>query len=439
MFMVRIGTKQVAWSQVELQHGQTYDIVAQLSKSKASKEPANEGLVEDAAFDTLSLWIDPRPEDFAQPDAVIQDAPGIKLVRWIGFSTAQMTAFADEVQVDSLLLAESWEAILAESSRNFVPRSTANEVVWDQPVDFADDIYPLLKSRCFDCHAGDQPYSGVRLDIRRELLGYSSGEVLAEPGRGHNSKLIEAVSAEDADERMPPDGDEPLTAEQIAMLRAWIDRGMNWDEQLLPTPKLQSDHWAFQLVSPPAIPRVNDTAWLRTPVDAFIARAQAAAGVVHSEEASRQILVRRLYLDLIGLPPTPEQVDAFVNDSSPGAYERLVEELLESPHYGERWGRYWLDLARWAESQGFQHDIVRPFAWRYRDYVIDSFNKDKPYDTFIKEQLAGDELEPYSDEQLIATAFWALRASAAIKRMSPSREMTCWLISPTQQARPCWA
>ncbi|MCA9125422.1 MAG: DUF1549 domain-containing protein, partial [Planctomycetales bacterium] len=168
-------------------------------------------------------------------------------------------------------------------------------------------------------------------------------------------------------------------------------------------PKVESDHWAFQPIARVEVPKVQDSAWVRTPVDAFIAQTHFEARLQRADEATPHTLVRRLYLDLIGLPPTPEEVQAFVGDASPDAYKQLVERLLESPHYGERWGRYWLDLARWAESQGYQHDFVRPYAWRYRDYVISSFNKDKPYKQFLKEQLAGDELQPYSDENLIAT------------------------------------
>jgi len=280
-----------------------------------------------------------------------------------------------------------------------------NGVVWDQEVDFKRDIYPILESRCFDCHAGESPDSGYRLDVHRELLGHSTGEVLAEPGRSHNSRLIEILTTESAEDRMPPDGEEPLTDEQIAMLMAWIDQGMSWDHQLLPPQEYKSDHWAFQPIIRPELPGTSNSDWIRTPVDTFIARGHIDAGVSPAPEAPRATLIRRLYLDLIGLPPTPEEVEPFLNDDSDTAYESLVDHLLSSPHYGERWGRYWLDLARWAESQGYQHDFVRPYAWRYRDYVVDSFNKDKPYDRFLKEQLAGDELQPYSDENLIATGF----------------------------------
>ena len=398
VFMARIGTQSTAYTEVELESGQAYQVVARLAKSDASPE---------GVFDELDLWVNPTSDERETPQAKVRSPKGHNSVRWVGFTTANKTETTDRIGVANLLISSDWHVAINPElpSANDESARGYNGVVWDQPVDFAKDVYPVLKSRCFDCHEGEQPYAGLRLDVHRELLGYSSGNVLAEPGRSHDSRLMAAITAEAEEDRMPPDGDEPLTDEQIAMLQAWIDQGMHWDEELLPTPRRESDHWAFQPIVTPEIPACEDAAWIRTPVDAFIAQAQRSAGVRHAGEASKRTLVRRLYLDLLGLPPTPEEVEAFLQDSSPDAYERLVEKLLDSPHYGERWARYWLDLARWAESQGYQHDIVRPNAWRYRDYVIESFNKDKPYDRFLKEQLAGDELEPYSDENLIATGF----------------------------------
>jgi Protein of unknown function (DUF1549)/Protein of unknown function (DUF1553)/Planctomycete cytochrome C len=277
-----------------------------------------------------------------------------------------------------------------------------------QVIDFRRDVYPLLKSRCFECHAGANPDSGYRLDIHDEFLGHSTGEALVRPAHSDGSRLIEVLESKDENERMPPaDTGEPLAKKQVALLRAWIDEGVKWDDKLLPTPKPESDHWAFQPIKRPAVPDSSRRNWIRTPVDAFIAVRQEATGVRPSEAASRRVLIRRLSLDLIGLPPTPEEIDEFLADQSPTAYEDLVERLLASQHYGERWGRYWLDLTRWAESHGYQHDLPRPYAWRYRDYVIDSFNADKPYDRFLLEQIAGDELQPYHDENLIATGFLA--------------------------------
>jgi hypothetical protein len=207
---------------------------------------------------------------------------------------------------------------------------------------------------------------------------------------------------------MPPeDAADPISNEQIGILRAWIDQGLKWDDQLLPPLSVEVNHWAFKPVNQPAVPSVHNKSWIRTPVDTFIAAAHQAKSLKPNPEASRRELIRRLSLDLIGLPPTAEEVDQFVASASPTAYEELVDRLLASPHYGERWGRHWLDLARWADTEGYEMNHTRPFAWRYRDYVVKAFNDDKPYDHFLRQQIAGDEMLPYSDENLIATGFLA--------------------------------
>jgi hypothetical protein len=171
------------------------------------------------------------------------------------------------------------------------------------------------------------------------------------------------------------------------------------------TPQPKQQHWAFQPVQRLPVPRVNNTAWVRNPIDAFIAARHEASGLTPAPEADKRKLIRRVSLDLTGLPPTLQEVEAFVNDTAPDAYDKLVERLLASPQYGERWGRFWLDLARWAESEGYESNHLRPYAWRYRDYVVKSFNADTPYWLFLRQQLAGDEMLPYADENLIATGF----------------------------------
>ncbi len=405
VFIVRIGPSHTAWSTVELKKGQTYAVVGRLSKSHNSER---------ADFDHFDLWVDPKLDDLKKPDASIRHPQSVNAVRWIGFSTGRKTELTDRMYIDDLLLSRSWNGVLNPQNTALLSSAEkkkiqqAKEYAWNSPVDFKKDIYPLLKKRCFECHKGANSESGFRLDVHGEILGYSTGDPLAIPGKGLDSRIFERVVSDSLDERMPPeDAGDALTRKEIAMLRAWIDQGIQWDEKLLPAPNANSDHWAFQKVERPKIPAVDYKDWIRTPIDSFIAKKHQEKGLKPAPEASPEILVRRLFLDLTGLPPTPVDVAAFIKDRSPNAYDKLVEQLLASPHYGERWGRYWLDLARWAESHGYQHDIPRPTAWRYRDYVIDSFNQDKPFDRFLSEQLAGDELQPYSDENLIATGFLA--------------------------------
>jgi len=273
-------------------------------------------------------------------------------------------------------------------------------------VDFKRDVYPLLKDRCFSCHQGSDASSGHRLDLRSEITGESNGKPLVKIGKSDESKLIDFVSGKTPGKIMPPRG-KPLTKDEIARLRAWIDEGLAWDETLLPPLSKEQEHWAFQPIRRVDVPTVKDKTKVLTPVDSFIFAAQEAKGIVPASPAERLTLLRRVYLDLTGLPPSAEEIDAFVKATDPKAFEKIVNKLLASRAYGERWGRHWLDLARYADSEGYESDHVRPSAWRYRDYVVESFAKDKPYDRFLREQLAGDELLPYSDENLIATGFLA--------------------------------
>jgi hypothetical protein len=272
----------------------------------------------------------------------------------------------------------------------------------ERPVDFRRDVHPLLQARCFKCHSGPSPKSGVRLDRRPEILGESTGRPLVVPGAAAKSRLLQLVSGTLEREVMPPQG-ERLGAAEIAVLRAWIDQGLAWDEDLLPS-RITSDHWAFKPVRRPAVPART---WGRNEIDAFVGGEHAKRGLTASPEAPRAVLHRRLSLDLLGLPPSPEEVRAFEADPDPDAYGKLVERLLASVRYGERWGRHWLDVARYADSEGYESNHPRPHQWRYRDYVVDSFNRDKPFDRFLREQLAGDEIEPYADEHLVATGFLA--------------------------------
>ena len=207
---------------------------------------------------------------------------------------------------------------------------------------------------------------------------------------------------------MPLTGD-PLSADQVDQLRAWIDQGAPWPSDGVDTsselPPGKSSHWSFQAIGNPSEPTTSDPDWVRNPIDSFVLNALESKGLQPSPQASRATLIRRLHLDLLGLPPSPAAVDAFVSDPLPDAYQSLVRRLLSSPHFAERWARHWLDLARYADSDGFEKDGVRPHAWRYREWVIQAGNQDLPYDRFVIEQMAGDLLPEAGIEQQVATGF----------------------------------
>lgn len=273
----------------------------------------------------------------------------------------------------------------------------------ERKVDFGKDVQPLLKDRCWSCHAGEKQESGLRLD-RRDLMmnGGDLGRIL-EPGQSDSSRLIHYVHGTDPDHVMPPEGDR-LTKEQIGILRAWIDQGCEWPESAnISTAK--NSHWAYQPIKSQSLPAVKDQSWPRNEIDHFVLAELERRGIVPSPEANRFMLLRRLSLDLTGLLPTIEEVDSFVNDTTPDAYDKLVDRLLVSPHFGERWGRHWLDMARYADSDGYEKDNPRPDAYRWRDWVIDAINADMPFDQFTIEQLAGDLLPDATSMQRLATAF----------------------------------
>jgi len=261
----------------------------------------------------------------------------------------------------------------------------------DRTIDFVRDVKPILEQACHSCHGPEKQKSGYRLDLRHPAL--TGGEGSAPnivPGKSAESPLIHFVSNLVEDMLMPSKGDR-LTTDQIGLLRAWIDQGAVWpdDGQTDLLAESWKTHWSFQPMERPVVP-ASAPGRNRSPVDAFVEMRLAKSGLALSPAADRRALIRRLSFDLVGLPPASEDVDTFVADPAPDAYERLVERLLASPHYGERWGRHWLDVVRFAESDGFERNNLRPNAWPYRDYVIRAFNEDRPYDQFIREQLAGD-------------------------------------------------
>jgi hypothetical protein len=266
------------------------------------------------------------------------------------------------------------------------------------PVDFSRDILPILSNNCFTCHGPDdaERKGGLRLDTHAGVLaGGKSGEQAVIPGQSAQSEMILRITSPHEDEMMPPaDAPKKLSTTQIELLKRWIDEGAPWGK-----------HWAYETPQRPALPAVPAGTIVRNPVDHFVLARLAKEGIAPSPEADRATLVRRLSLDLVGLPPDPKQVQAFVEDRRADAYERLVETFLASPHFGERWGRHWLDLARYADSAGYLNDTLRPYAYLYRDWVIDAFNRDQPFDQFTIEQLAGDLLPGATLEQKIATGF----------------------------------
>jgi hypothetical protein len=273
-------------------------------------------------------------------------------------------------------------------------------------VDFKRDVEPILSRNCHRCHGVKLAVNGLRLDDRKAALaGGHSGPVIR-PGSSRESKLIQMVAGLDGNRLMPFEGTR-LTDGEIGLLRAWIDQGAAWPEDSAApaaAAPAKPRHWALVPPVHPAVPAVRDRAWVRNPIDAFVLARLEREGIAPSPEADRVTLIRRLSFDLFGLPPTPAEVAEFLADTRPDAYERLVERLLASPHYGEKWAHHWLDLARYADSDGY-NDAVRPNAWRYRDWVIDALNANVPFDRFTVEQMAGDLLPDATLDQRIATGF----------------------------------
>jgi hypothetical protein len=268
---------------------------------------------------------------------------------------------------------------------------------------FERDILPVFKSRCFSCHDGRKQTAGYRLDVRSlAFKGGESNKRAIVPGKPADSDLYRRIISDDAEVQMPPSG-KRLTAQQIAAIKAWIEAGAGWPDALA-NEAGGARHWAFVPPKRPALPAVRNEKSIRNAIDCFILTRLEKDRLSFAPEADRVTLVRRLYLDLVGLPPSPEDVDAFVRDRSPDAYEKLVDRLLASPAHGERWGRLWLDAARYADSDGFEKDKPR-FVWFYRDWVVQAINRDLPYDRFIREQIAGDLLPGATQEQLVATGY----------------------------------
>lgn len=280
---------------------------------------------------------------------------------------------------------------------------------------YVEHVEPVFVAKCFKCHGNGKAKGGLSFYTRDALLKGGESGTAVDLDAPKSSMILDALNYESFE--MPPSG--KLPPAQIDIIAKWIKMGAPMpnrtdvikikEEHGSPQVTEQTrNHWAFRPIQNPELPAINKSNRIQNPIDAFILNRLSEAGLSPNPEASKQTLIRRLYYNLTGLPPTPEQVTAFVSDTSAQAYEKLVDELLASPHYGEHWARYWLDLVRYAESNSFERDNPKPFVWKYRDYVIRSFNDDKPYDQFLMEQLAGDELSEMTPDSITATGYYRI-------------------------------
>ncbi|MDX2044171.1 MAG: DUF1549 domain-containing protein [Acidobacteriota bacterium] len=309
--------------------------------------------------------------------------------------------------VTGLFVTGSFFAAMVSAAALILPNALANARGTEQgAIDFKRDIEPIFAASCYQCHGPKKAAGQLRLDLKTTAMkgGISGANII--PGNSKSSILLKRILGEGGEARMPMGGD-ALKAEQIELIRQWIDQGAVWPSDESATRNSQSaipQHWAYVKPVRPAIPQVKNQSWVRNPIDAFVLARLEKEGLTPSPEASKETLLRRVYLDLIGLPPTVKEIDEFLADKSPNAYEIVVDRLLASQHYGERWARPWLDLARYADSNGYEKDNLR-VMWKYRDWVINALNADLPFDQFTIEQIAGDMLPNATTEQKIATGF----------------------------------
>lgn len=267
----------------------------------------------------------------------------------------------------------------------------------ERTIDFARQVQPILAKHCYACHGPDEAEGGLQFTSKEAAFAeLDSGSHAIVAGKPGESEVFKRLIAEDEYERMPAEAD-PLLSEEIQIIRKWIEQGAPWHE-----------HWGFSKPRIADAPKVDNAQWNRNPIDQFIYKQLKNSGLKPNRKSDKRTLIRRATYDLTGLPPTFQEVEAFLNDNSADAWEKLIDRLLDSPHYGERWGRHWLDLVRYAETNSYELDGPKPFAWKYRDYVIKAFNDDKPYDQFVREQIAGDELEEVTVETMTATGFYRL-------------------------------
>ncbi|MBD3672181.1 MAG: DUF1553 domain-containing protein [Planctomycetaceae bacterium] len=281
-----------------------------------------------------------------------------------------------------------------------VPAEEKTPVANNAGIDFEKEVLPILKQNCFECHYKEDRQGGLRFFSHQDLLELNdSGLAAVVPGKAGQSELIRRVSADDELERMPPEGT-GLSQAQIETLKQWIDAGAKWPTEFT----VSESHWSYELPTRPELPQVQHNEWVKNPIDAFVLQKLEEKGLQPSAAADESILLRRLYLDVIGIPPSTDELNAYLADPNPNKYEQKVDELLGRPQFGEKWARHWLDLARYADSNGYQADQFREI-WPWRDWVIKAMNDDMPFDRFTIEQLAGDLLPEATLDQKIATGF----------------------------------
>jgi len=297
----------------------------------------------------------------------------------------------------------SFGVLIAASLTTLLFAARASAATPGNSIDFVRDVQPILSQHCYECHGPDEQEARLRLDARNSVMHGGDSGPLFEKGHADTSLLIARLKSSDEDERMPP-GDEPLSEQQIALLSRWIDEGATWPDGVGVHVEAREQHWAYVKPERPPLPDVKNTRWPKNEIDRFVLARLEKEGLTPSPIAKPATLLRRVYLDLTGLPPTIAEVDAFCANPSPRALEAVVDRLLASPRFGEKWARNWLDLARYSDSNGYQADQLRDM-WAYRDWVIDAMNADMPYDQFTIEQIAGDLLPNATLAQKIATGF----------------------------------
>src|SRR3954452_24120764 len=298
----------------------------------------------------------------------------------------------DSYKMAGMRMSKVWVGLIALGASTLAAQTTATTPA----------AVGLLRTNCSPCHSERNRSSGLSMDNRAAILQGGNRGPAIKPGAPGESLLVQAIE-QTGDLKIPPAG--RLSAEQVSTIRAWIEQGMIWPELAQDQKRKGADHWAFQPPKAVSPPDVKTAGWTGNPIDRFVMAKLEKEGIRPSPEADRDTLLRRVSLDLTGLPPSPREIQDFRADQAPDAYEKVVSRLLASPHYGERWGRHWLDLARYADSDGFEKDTGRPYAWRYRNWVIESLNRDLPFDQFTVEQLAGDLLPNATTDQKVATGF----------------------------------